>query len=139
AARALAREGPNPTLRPTELVHEAYLRLRGNRTLRWRSKAHFYAVAARAMRRMLVDRARRRLRLKHGGGMDRVPLEIDELAIVEPPPDRLLALDEALDRLARTDERQAKIVALRYFAGLTIEETAEALEISPTTVTDARR
>jgi RNA polymerase sigma factor (TIGR02999 family) len=127
----LVHERPGQTLQATALVHEAYVRLVGSEDLRWESRAHFFAAAARAMRRILVDRARKRQTQKHGGDRDRVPL--DELADLanEPRPERLLALD----RLEQIEPRKAQIVMLHYFAGLTIDETAQALGISLRTVT----
>ncbi len=139
AHQQMANEQPGQTLQPTALVHEAYLRLVGTEDLRWQSRAHFFATAARAMRRILVDRARRRRAVKHGGDRARVSLEKFEPASEEMPPEQLLALDEALDRLERMDQRKARIVSLRYFAGLTIEETASTLDLSLTTVKDECR
>jgi RNA polymerase sigma factor (TIGR02999 family) len=133
-ARArLGAEAPGQTLQPTALVHEAYLRLVGDADLQWNSRGHFFGAAALAMRRILVERARHRKRIKHGGGRRRVELK-DDAMVAEPPPDDLLALDEALDKLAALDDRKYRVVMLRYFAGLSIEEAAAALEISPATV-----
>jgi RNA polymerase sigma factor (TIGR02999 family) len=133
-ARArMSREKAGATLQPTALVHEAYLRLVGDHDVKWENRGHFFAAAARAMRRILVERARHRGRQKRGGGMKRVEIADDALA-VEPPSDDLLALDEVLDRLEQYDPRKSDVVMLRYFAGLTIEETAAALGISPATV-----
>jgi RNA polymerase sigma factor (TIGR02999 family) len=133
-ARArMSREKAGATLQPTALVHEAYLRLVGSQDVKWENRGHFFAAAARAMRRILVERARHRGRQKRGGGMKRVEIADDALA-VEPPSDDLLALDEVLDRLEQYDPRKSDVVMLRYFAGLTIEETAAALGISPATV-----
>jgi RNA polymerase sigma factor (TIGR02999 family) len=134
AAQKLAHERPGQTLDATALVHEAYLRLVGaDPAQSWRSRGHFFAAAAEAMRRILIDEARRRCRPKHGGDRDRV--ELDDLA---PPAadDRaadLLALDEALTAFAREEPAKAELVKLRYFAGLTLEEAAACLEISPAT------
>jgi RNA polymerase sigma factor (TIGR02999 family) len=126
------------TLQPTGLVHEAWMRLVGEDAAasRWSGRAHFFGAAANAMRRVLVERARRRRRLKRGGGQQQVPLQEDAAAIAMPDPVDLVALDEALDRLAAVDARKAQIVTLRYFAGLSIEETAAALDLSLTTVKD---
>ena len=127
------------TLAPTGLVHEAWLRLLGDdAAVRWNGRAHFFGAAANAMRRVLVERARRRRRLKRGGAQAHVPLEDDAIAAPEAMADAvdLVALDEALDRLAAVDARKAQIVTLRYFAGLSIEETAAALDLSRTTVKD---
>jgi RNA polymerase sigma factor (TIGR02999 family) len=131
AAQKLAQEKPGQTLQATALVHEAYLRLVDGETARhWDSRGHFFAAAAEAMRRILVENARRRARAKHGGGRERV--EFDASGIVAPELDEnLIALDEALDRLAKEDPLSANVVKLRYFAGLTIPRAAEMLGISP--------
>jgi RNA polymerase sigma factor (TIGR02999 family) len=136
--RKLARsfmnnESEAQTLQPTALVHEAYLRLVGGADVKWDGRGHFFAAAARAMRRILVERARHRKRIKHGGGQKRVELEEGMMA-TEPPATDLLALDEALDRLERYDKRKCEVVMLRYFAGLTNDETAAAMGISSATV-----
>jgi RNA polymerase sigma factor (TIGR02999 family) len=133
AARALRRERRGHTLQATALAHEAYLRLVDQRAARWQNRAHFLAVAAQAMRRILVDHARRQGRAKRGGDRERVPVEDAALAS-EPRAVDLLALDEALGRLAALDARQARIVELRFFGGLSVEETAEVLGTSPGTV-----
>jgi RNA polymerase sigma factor (TIGR02999 family) len=131
AARKLAEESPGQTLQPTALVHEAYLRLVGDADEpRWRNRAHFFAAAAEAMRRILIDSARRKKALKHGG--DRVRQPLDD-AIAPEKCDELLALDEALCKLAARDPEKARLVELRYFAGLTGEEAAKVLGISPAT------
>ncbi len=134
-ARArMAAEPAGHTLQPTALVHEAYLRLVGTEnTVRWDGRGHFFGAAARAMRRILVERARSRGRIKRGGDRGRVELTDVGMA-VEPPATDLVALDEALDRLEKHDPRKAEVVMLRYFAGLTIEETAAALSLSPATI-----
>ena len=135
-ARArLARERqPHQTLQPTALVHEAYLRVSGDRvTQRWDRRGHFFAAAAQAMRRILVERARHYQRIKHGSAVERVELD-SAIMRVDPALTDLVAVDEALTRLERTDPRKAQIVTLRYFAGLSIEETAAALDISTATV-----
>lgn len=126
----MAGERPDHTLQATALVHEAYLRLVDLQGVGWRDRAHFFAVAARMMRRILVDFARARTYQKRDGGQ-RVPLEE---APADQPAAELVALDDALNRLAVIDDRKSQIVELRYFGGLTVEETAEALEISPETV-----
>jgi len=139
AQKQMANEPPGQTIQATALVHEAYLRLVGAPELRWESRAHFFAAAARAMRRILVDRARRRQAVKHGGDRRRVGLEPVEVACEDSAfggADQLVALDEALDELEGVDARKARIVMLRYFAGLTIQETAKALNLSRTTVKD---
>jgi len=132
AAQKLSREKPGQTLQATALVHEAYLRLVGTEGQSFRSRTHFFAAAAEAMRRILVDNARRKKSIKRGAGQPRVSLEADDLAI-EGPSEELLALDEALTLLARIDPVKANLIKLRYFAGLTLEEAAGALDLSPTT------
>jgi RNA polymerase sigma factor (TIGR02999 family) len=133
ARSRLAREAPGQTLTPTALVHEAYLRLAGPGPVAWANRAHFFAAAAEAMRRILIERARRRRRERHGGGRlrvtldDRIPDELDD-------PERLLALHDALDRLEAQDPEMAVVVKLHRFAGLTLEETAAALDSSDRTV-----
>lgn len=121
------------TLQPTALVNEAYLRLVDQRESNWQNRAHFIAAAAQAMRRVLIDHARSKQRVKRGGMQVKVPLEDIALAAEEQPQD-LIALDAALDRLAQLDARQSKIVELRYFGGLTVEQTAEVLGVSAPTV-----
>ena len=130
----MARERPGQTLQPTALVHEAYLCLVGGDERRWGNRAHFFAAAARAMRQILVNRSHRRRAAKHGGDRVRVDLDQVELAGRQESADRIVALDEALDRLEQIDPRKARIVSLRYFAGLTIEQTAKAVDLSPATV-----
>lgn len=125
-------ERANHTLQTTALVNEAYLRLTDLTRMQWRDRAHFFAMAATLMRRILVDHARDRARDKRGGGVVFTTLQDERVAT--PPGIDALALDEALDRLAAIDPVHARIVELRYFAGLTIEETSEALRISPATV-----
>jgi RNA polymerase sigma factor (TIGR02999 family) len=131
AVRRLAREAPGQTLQATALVHEAYLRLVGQDQLRrWDSRGHFFAAAAEAMRRVLINRARDKRRLKRGGGhQQQIDLDMAEIAL-DPPGEDLLALDEALDKLGREDPACAELVKLRYFAGLTQPEAAAALGIS---------
>ncbi len=133
AARKLAHEKPGQTLQATALVHEAYLRLvEGAEAQRWDNRGHFFATAAEAMRRILVERARHKHSLKAGGGRQRVELADVELA-VEGPGEELLALDEALAKLEGKDRRKADLVKLRFFAGLTTEQAAAALGISAST------
>lgn len=133
AARHMRRQNPGHTLQTTALVNEAYLRLIDSSQVRWQNRAHFFAVSAQLMRRILVDFARQRRNLKHGGGARKVSL--DEALIVAPERGAdLLALDEALNRLAALNARQAQVVELRYFGGLSEEETAEALKVSLRTV-----
>ena len=132
-ARAyMRRERPGQTIQATALVHEAYLRLAGAGTP-WHDKRHFVGIAARSMRQILVERARARGAQKRWGGLGRVSLT-DSIAIANDQSDLLPALDEALTRLEKVDPEQAKIVELRYFAGLSIEESAEALGMSPATL-----
>jgi RNA polymerase sigma-70 factor, ECF subfamily len=133
AAGYLRREKPGQTLQPTALVHEAYLRLMKDRPDRWQNRAHFCAIAAHSMRQILIERARARGAAKRGGPRARVTLDEGLLAGEDRSID-LLALDEALERLAALDPEQARLVELRFFGGLTVEETAEAMDISPATV-----
>jgi RNA polymerase sigma factor (TIGR02999 family) len=135
AARHLRRERAGLTLQTTDLIHEAYLRLADQKNVQWQNRAHFFAISARLMRRILVDHARRRHRAKRGGSAIALPLE-EGLAATEKPSTDLLALDEALERLAAIDVRQSQIVEMRFFSGMTIEETAAVLGVSPTTVKD---
>ena len=131
AAAKLAHEQPGQTFQATALVHEAYIRLVGSGDVdRWDHRGHFFAAAAEAMRRILIDRARRRSRHKHGGGLRRKDLETMDVAAPDASED-LLALDEALSKLAATDEQAARLVSLRYFAGLSLPQVADALAISP--------
>ena len=134
AAGYMRREAPDHALQPTALVHEAFVRLVDQKQVKWRNRAHFFGVAAGMMRRILVDNARRRRAEKRGGGWERVTLAGDEVA---PDPHKeidVLALHESLERLAEFDPQQARIVELRYFGGLTIDETAEVVNISAATV-----
>ena len=134
AARRLRRERRDHTLQTTALVHEAYLKLAGQRDVKWQNRTHFFAVASQSMRRILVDYARTQQRTKRGGKLPKVAL--DEVCVVSPgPSDELLAVDESLARLEKLDPRQARIIELRYFGGLSVDETAEALGISAKTVT----
>ena len=133
ARSRMANEMPGQTLQATSLVHEAFLRLVGDADPGWNGRGHFFGAAARAMRRILVEHARRKRRLKHGGGRQR--LEIDEVELVAPEPDAdVLAVEEAVQRLEASDPRKGEIVNLRYFAGLSNEETARALELSVGTI-----
>jgi RNA polymerase sigma factor (TIGR02999 family) len=133
AAREMRREKPGRTLQTTALVHEAYLRLLKDASLSFENRAHFLGIAARAMREILIEHARARSARKRGGGAVRLTLD-DLTAAVPSPSIDVLALDEALRRLARLDERHARVVELRYFGGLSVEETAAALGLSPATV-----
>lgn len=127
-------ERPGQTLQTTALVHEAYLRLVDGASVEWSNRAHFFAVCARLMRQILVDRARSRRADKRGGGAPRVPLE-EALAAAPAKDDEILALDEALTRLAAEDPRRGRVVELRYFGGLTSEEAAAVMGVSAETVT----
>jgi RNA polymerase sigma factor (TIGR02999 family) len=133
AHRHLRQENPGHTLNTTALVHEAYLQLVDVRRIEWRDRTHFFAMASRMMRRILINYARRRKRVKRGGG--RTPLSLEDRDFpIDANLDELLALDEALTRLEAVDERRCRVVECRFFAGLDINETAEALDVSPGTV-----
>ncbi len=140
ATSRLAREGPGPSLHPTALVHEAYLRLARNSGPEaappgWRSRAHFFGAAAIAMRRILIERARRQRRARHGAGERPQSIDPDTLPAPDGLPSlSLIDLENALERMEQVDERMSRIVTLRFFGGLTIEETAHALDVSTTTV-----
>lgn len=130
AASKMSRESAAHTLQPTALVHEAWLRLGGDQQPNWQNRAHFFAAAAEAMRRILIDRARRRRAIRHGGDQQRVtPESMECLAGAEHADDQLLAVHEVLDRFAATEPRKAELVKLRYFAGLTLEDAASAMGI----------
>ena len=134
AASFMRREAAGHALQPTALVHETYVRLIDQKQVKWRNRAHFFGVAAGMMRRILVDHARRRRAGKRGGDWERVTLEEHEIAAEAAREIDVLALHESLERLAAFDQQQERIVELRYFGGLTIEEAAEVLGISPATV-----
>ncbi|MHC4067535.1 MAG: ECF-type sigma factor [Planctomycetota bacterium] len=135
AQKKMAREAPGHTLQATALVHEAYLRLLGEGPKDWKSRRQFYAAAAEAMRRILVERARKYRRGRHGGGRHRVPLKEGEIEIeCELGSDELVALDEALRRLGDVDRRAYDVVMLHFFGGLEIDQVAEMLGVSPSTV-----
>jgi RNA polymerase sigma factor (TIGR02999 family) len=134
AAGYMRREAAGHALQPTALVHEAYVRLIDQTRVKWRDRAHFFGVAAGLMRRILVDHARRRRAEKRGGDWERVTLAEYEVAAGGPPDVDVLSLHESLERLVAFDPQQARIVELRYFGGLTIEETAEVVGVSPATV-----
>jgi len=134
AARSLQRERAGHTLQATALVNEAYLKLVDQRRVQWQERAQFFAVAARIMRRILVDHARRHAAAKRGGGATRLLLEDSGRAADEPAEVDLLALEGALERLEAIDERQSHVVELRFFGGLTVEETASALAVSTATI-----
>jgi len=126
-------ERADHTLQATALVHEAYLRLVGNRQQPWANRAHFFAAAAEAMRRILIEHARAKQGPRRGGGMKKLPMDVVDLATADDP-DEILALDEAISRLEQADPDAAKVVRLRFYAGLSVEETAESLDISPRSV-----
>jgi RNA polymerase sigma factor (TIGR02999 family) len=130
AAYKMANESPDQTLQPTALVHEAWLRLTGKENVQWNGRAHFFAAAAEAMRRILIDNARRKHALRHGGGQQRVDILEQDIAASISDDEQLLAINEALDKLAAQDKQKAELVKLRFFVGLTIEEAADILGIS---------
>lgn len=132
AAHRMASEAAGHTLQPTALVHEAWLRLTGDQSKKWDGRGHFFGAAAEAMRRILVDRARRKQAVRHGGGQQRV--DVQDIDVASPAEDeQLLAISEALDKLAVAHKQEAELVKLRYFVGMTIEEAAEVLGIAPRT------
>jgi RNA polymerase sigma factor (TIGR02999 family) len=133
ARSKMAQEAPGQTLQPTALVHEAWLRLIGSSNRKFESRAHFFSAAAEAMRRILIDRARRKLTVRHGGQFERVDLDELEL-VVEQTDEQLLAVHEVLDKFSREHPAQAEVVKLRYFAGMTNEEVAQVLGVSVATV-----
>lgn len=132
AAHRMAHEASGQTLQPTALVHEAWLRLVNTENQTWQNRAHFFGAAAEAMRRILIDRARRKNAIRHGGGQQRVDIQDVDLA-APGEDDQLLALNEALGRLAEQDKLKAELAKLRYFGGLTIQEAAQVLDISEAT------
>jgi len=134
AADQMGRERPDHTLQPTALVHEAYLRLVGEQSAHWENRAHFFGAAAEAMRRVLVDHARKRLAAKRGGGRARLVLEDEPEGAAAPSAEEIIAVHEALQKLAEFDAQKSEIVKLRFFAGLTAEETARVLDLSLRTV-----
>jgi len=132
AASKMAREAPNQTLQPTALVHEAWLRLVGTDNPTFANRAHFFAAAAEAIRRILIDKARRKRAIRHGAGAQHV--DLDEMEIAAPTnDDEILEVNEALDKLAQQNGAEADLVKLRYFVGMTLEEAAKAMNISPRT------
>ena len=132
AASKMSHEAPGQTLQPTALVHEAWLRLAGNDNRKFANRAHFFAAAAEAMRRILIEKARRKGAFRHGGGQQRV--DIEDVNVASPSDDdQLLAVNEALDKLAAQNKPEAELVKLRYFVGMTLEEAAEVLNISART------
>ena len=130
AAARMAQEAAGNTLQPTALVHEAWLRLVGNQNQQWAGRSHFFGAAAEAMRRILIERARRKAAQRHGGGQQRVDLEAVEVSAPTLDDTQLLAVHEALDKLAKQNRLQAEVVKLRYFVGMSVEETAHAMDIS---------
>jgi RNA polymerase sigma factor (TIGR02999 family) len=134
AVQRMSRERPGMTLQPTALVHEAYIRLVGDAALKWEGRSHFFGAAAEAMRRILIESARRRNSLKQGGNVQRQELADHDAIIISENTDELLDLDAALTKLAMQEPDLAKLVELRYFAGLTVEEAAQAMGISTRTV-----
>ena len=130
AAARMSHEPAGHTLQPTALVHEAWLRLGGPEAEHWQNRAHFFGAAAEAMRRILVERARRKLAARHGGGLERVDIGEVEIAVFAPDDEELLALHGALDKLVAHSPRKAELVKLRYFIGLTMEEAADLLGVS---------
>ena len=134
ASNYLRRERSDHTLQPTALVHEAYIKLIDQTQVKWQNRAHFFGIAANIMRRILVDYARQHKADKRGGAAEKLPLEEEILIVSEGKSAELLALDEALENLAKFDPQKSKIVELRYFGGLSVEETAEVLGVSEITV-----
>ena len=133
ARKSLRNQRPGQTLETTELVNEAYLRLVDQTRVQWQNRAHFFAIAAQIMRRVLLDHARRRNRAKRGAGANQISLS--SVTILSPPKSQeLIALDEALTKLERTDAFKSRVVELRYFGGLSLEDTAEVLKVAPVTV-----
>jgi RNA polymerase sigma factor (TIGR02999 family) len=133
AAHKMANEAAGHTLQPTALVHEAWLRLAGSEQQTWQNRAHFFAAAAEAMRRILIDNARRKRAIRHGGAQERVDLATVEIAVAVKD-DQLLAVHDALEKLAAEDKQMAELVKLRFFIGLTNKEAAEILQVSEPTV-----
>jgi RNA polymerase sigma factor (TIGR02999 family) len=133
AAARMANESPGNTLQPTALVHEAWLRLGGDKDTQYQNRAHFFAAAAEAMRRILIEKARRKVRLRHGGGQERVDLDAIDAIAPSEQDNQLLAVSDALDHLAQRCKVEADLVKLRYFVGMTLEEAAQALGISART------
>jgi len=132
AASKMSRENPGQTLQPTALVHEAWLRLSGDDSAKWRGQSHFFAAAAESMRRILIDNARRKRAARHGGGLAHE--ELLETALVAPAPDdELLAMNDALEKFAIIDNQKAELVKLHYFVGLTFEEIATTMDVSVST------
>ncbi|HSE43401.1 MAG TPA: sigma-70 family RNA polymerase sigma factor [Acidobacteriota bacterium] len=133
ARNRMARESPGHTLQPTALVHEAYIRLMADEGSRFQNRAHFFSAAAEAMRRILIEHARKKNRNKRQGNMQRIDLD-ETLAVQEPKADELLELDEALSRLEQHDKQMSDVLKLRFFVGLTVQETADILNAAPRTI-----
>ena len=133
ARRFMARQNPGHTLQPTALINEAFIKLVGNENKEWKNRAHFFGVAAQAMRHILVDYARSRNYAKRGAGAQRVELD-EAVAVTDEASGDIVALDDALNELSKVDRRKSQVVELRYFGGLTVEETAEVLKVSTITV-----
>lgn len=133
AQKLLGHESPGHTLQPTALVNEAFIRMVGQKQVDWQGKTHFFAIGAKMMRRILVDHARRKLSKKRGGGMHRIELA-DDLCVSNRNNEDILAIEQALEKLSKLDPRQAQIVELRFYGGLTVEEVAEVLGVSKRTV-----
>ena len=133
AQRCMAREREGHTLQTTELINELYLRLSDLKLIDWQNRAHFFALCARQMRRILIDQAKARLSNKRGGGAPRVSLDVVPAVALEASAD-LVAVDDALSRLAQVDDRKSRVVEMRFFGGLSVEESAEVLKVSPETV-----
>jgi RNA polymerase sigma factor (TIGR02999 family) len=133
AHRYMRRERPGCTLQTTALIHEAYLRLVNQRQVRWQHQAHFFGIAARLMRQILIEYARSHMRAKRGGSAGTIALD-EEASVSQARATELLALDDALERLAAIDPRKSRVVELRFFGGLSVEETAQVLNIAPNTV-----
>jgi len=134
ASSYLRKERVNHTLQPTALVHEAYMKLIDQKRVQWQNRAHFFGIAAQVMRRILLDHARKHQADKRGGEFEKLPLEEEILIVSHDKSNELIALDDALESLAAIDEQKAKIVELRYFGGLSIEETAEVMGVSVPTI-----
>src|SRR5688500_307383 len=134
AIHRMSKEQPGLTLQPTALVHEAYIRLVGDAAVKWDGRAHFFAAAAESMRRILIENARRRKSLKQGGNVSHRPVADHDAEVIFDNTDELLDLDAALTKLAVTEPELARLVELRFFAGLTVEETAQAMDVSTRTV-----
>lgn len=134
AARFLSHERPDHTMQTTDLIHETYIKLVDQRKVNWKNRLHFFAISATLMRRVLINHANKKSRKKRGGNAPKIPLNEETIVLNNQKNLDLIALDEALDRLAKIDERKVRIVELKFFSGLTLEETAEVLKVSRSTV-----